>query len=144
MRYALVKCGVMFYSDRQGHKLSLKGDEPMQSIIYPFKLEGESALRSSRPSEAPRGARASVKEYYPEFLARMLPSRIVEEIRSVTKARRNIVLEEIRLRRDAASSLTTSDGTLVLPVVLTGREMDDTLTRISGGSLYSYNETIGE
>ena len=116
----------------------------MQSIIYPFKLEGESALRSSRPSEASHGARASVKEYYPEFLARMLPSRIVEEIRSVTKARRNIVLEEIRLRRDAASSLTTSDGTLVLPVVLTGREMDDTLTRISGGSLYSYNETIGE
>lgn len=81
---------------------------------------------------------------YPQFLSELLPLRVVAAIRIEMEERSFSSLEEIRLRRELSSSLTTDRGTLVLPVVLSGREMDETLTRICGGSLYAHSETIGE
>lgn len=130
----------------------------MQSIIYPYTEKENAALHTDRETEAEtpvkkrRGTadkanRASAEAYralYPEFLGRMLPSRVVKVIKEALLREGFSAIEEIRLRRDTVSSLTTDRGTVVLPVVLGGREMDETLTRISGGSLYSYSETIGE
>lgn len=152
------KCKAAFYSDRHTHRLSLKGDEPMQSIIHSFETERDEKREPRKQSEpqaadstAARSGRKTWGEKrnapqscYPEFLARMLPTRLVDAVRDVTKRLSDVTIEEIRLRRETVSSLTTDTGTVVLPVVLSGREMDETLTRISGGSLYSYSETIGE
>ncbi len=112
----------------------------MQSIIAPYEAE-------TSEQGAPKNARAAqwgFSEGLPEFLARMLPARVLGAVREETAHLGGVTVEEIRLRRETVSSLTTSVGTLVLSVVLSGREMDETLTRISGGSLYSHSETIGE
>lgn len=81
-------------------------------------------------------------ERYPRFLEALLPERAVAAIaRAVGEGIGSI--EEIRLRRGLASSLTTDRGTVLLSVTLSGREMDETLTRVCGGSLYAHSETIG-
>lgn len=128
----------------------------MQSIIYPYVGEGAQANEAVSAKNRERTAETTVRSpgaevgstfegrLYPEFLGRMLPARIVEAIRIASEHGRFSAVEEIRLRRDTVSSLTTERGTVVLPVVLGGREMDETLTRISGGSLYAHSETIGE
>lgn len=134
----------------------------MQSIIYPYTEERSPVLHRGHEKEAePQGRRSDETEDgtrrrtyaanaepnrmpYPEFLGRMLPVRVVAAIKTAILRGGFSAIEEIRLRRDTVSSLTTDAGTVVLPVVLSGREMDETLTRISGGSLYSHSETIGE
>ena len=98
----------------------------MRSIIYPCAEE--------RGGEMP----------YPAFLSDLLPRRADAAIRDAFDCGGFRAVEEIRLRREGAVSLTTDKGTVVLPVQLSGREMDETLTRICGGSLYAHSETIGE
>ena len=105
----------------------------MRSIIYPYA-----------PGAAECGTSENLTSGYPAFLAPLLPKRARDAIRAAYESGRFSVIEEIRLRREVTSSLTTDRGTVLLPLLLLGREMDETLTRISGGSLYAHSETIGE
>lgn len=105
----------------------------MRSIIYPYA-----------PGAAECGTSENLTSGYPAFLAPLLPKRARDAIRAAYEGGRFSVIEEIRLRREVTSSLTTDRGTVLLPLLLLGREMDETLTRISGGSLYAHSETIGE
>lgn len=111
----------------------------MRSILYPYRAPEFGTGREEMP---PRGGRETAAPY-PAFLGDLLPIRIVEAISIEAREGTFSALEEIRLRRETVSSLTTDRGTVVLPVVLSGREMDETLTRICGGSLYAHSETIG-
>ncbi|MBO5270375.1 MAG: hypothetical protein J6B77_06290 [Clostridia bacterium] len=109
----------------------------MRSLIFSEGTkDGSGAVHTAR---SPRRVRT-----YPSYLTDLLPIRIAEAIRIEVRERTFGTLEEIRLRRETVSSLSTDCGTVLLPVVLSGREMDETLTRISGGSLYAHSETIGE
>ncbi len=81
---------------------------------------------------------------YPRFLSELLPRRAVPAIDRAAETCGFRTVEEIRLRRETVSSLTTERGTVLLGIALSGREMDETLTRICGGSLYAHSETIGE
>lgn len=80
----------------------------------------------------------------PPFLYELLPYTIGDAVRREMFRNPYIAIEEIRLRRDAISTLTTSKGNLPLPVVLGGDEMDETLRRVCGGSLYAHAESIRE
>ncbi|MBR2908474.1 MAG: hypothetical protein IKC26_10820 [Clostridia bacterium] len=121
----------------------------MQSIIYPYTRAESEKNGMEEVGGRMKGSTRAVRTEshgvgYPELLGRMLPRRVVTAIKDATVRGGFSAIEEIRLRRDTVSSLTTDMGTVVLPIVLSGREMDETLTRISGGSLYSHSETIGE
>lgn len=115
----------------------------MRSVIYPYPPR-EEEIRSEEAREAQEEREPRRGESFPAFLTEMLPRRVVEVIRAAEETGGFKRIEEIRLRRDSSASLTTDRGTRLLPVVLSGREMDETLTRICGGSLYAHSETIGE
>lgn len=121
----------------------------MQSVIYPYIPNALKASNNSKGSNGSENVSASYgaqseETVYPAFLGGLLPLRIVKAIRAEWERGGVRTVEEIRLRRESVSSLTTDRGTVLLPVRLSGREMDDTLTRICGGSLYAHSETIGE
>ena len=80
----------------------------------------------------------------PPFLYELLPYAIADAVRREGRRNPHVAIEEIRLRRDAISTLTTNKGNLHLPVILGGDEMDETFRRICGGSLYAHAETIRE
>lgn len=84
------------------------------------------------------------REVYPPFLREILPYAVADAVRKAADRDPSMQIEEIRLRRDAFSVLTTSRGSLPLPVVLRGAEMDDVLRRVCGGSLYAHAETLRE
>ena len=77
---------------------------------------------------------------YPEVLERFLPPMLVNEISSIKDP--SLCIEEIRLRRDAPCSLSTSRGNIVLRSTVGRAEMKQMLAAMSGYSLYAHSDTI--
>ena len=80
-----------------------------------------------------------IKRKYPETLDRFLPRVLIAELSVLDDL---IVIEEIRMRKNAPCSLSTNFGNIVLSSVLTPSQMKDTLVSMSGHSLYAHSETI--
>lgn len=79
----------------------------------------------------------------PQTLRELLPYRLTDAAtRELSSSRRFGLLEEIRLRRGRCSSLTVGGRNISLDICLGGSEMDETLLRLCGGSLYAHSETI--
>lgn len=76
----------------------------------------------------------------PPFLRAFLPYRLNDEIEGMRG--RIATVEELRLRCDRASSLTTRDGNVMLRTVLSRMEMDGILQHLCDGSLYAHSGTI--
>lgn len=77
----------------------------------------------------------------PKSVLSSLPYRLVDEIRRRWRGER---IEEIRLRRGRRASLTVRGGSIALGTVMTGGEIDSTLTGMCAGSLYAYSDTINQ
>lgn len=119
----------------------------MKSVILTETEDMTRSRPSSMQDYAPlsgNGAKGAAYRLYPEFLDGLLPPRLTEAIRRVEKEEAFCTLEEIRLRRACDSLCRSEKGTHRLSVTLTGREMDDTLSRMAGGSLYAHEETLRE
>lgn len=76
----------------------------------------------------------------PPVLSALLPASILAAMRQALPP--GLFLEEIRLRRDHAASVTAGGANIRLDAVLTAREMTDLLTAFCGGSLYAHGETL--
>ena len=80
------------------------------------------------------------KKGLPEALERILPYKLLDEIRrSVPDV---FLIEEIRLRRDRCASVTIGGKNILLSTVLTKPEMENFLCEICDHSLYAHRETI--
>ena len=78
----------------------------------------------------------------PSRLMELLPYRISDAIRA-REGDFDGVCEEIRLRVGKVSALGVSGGKAVpLDVILSRNEMDETVERLCGGSLYAHGDTI--
>lgn len=78
------------------------------------------------------------REVLPSFLRALLPARLVEELLTIRCER----IEEIRLRRERAVSLTCGRKNIMLRSVLSGDEMEELLCAICNNSLYAHGSTI--
>ncbi len=76
----------------------------------------------------------------PARLYSLLPPRLCEEIDALGEASGRI--EELRLRTERASALTTDRGTHLLRTVIRQNEMDEILLALCNGSLYAHRDTI--
>ena len=76
----------------------------------------------------------------PSQLCALLPSRLREEIEVTLPV--GALIEEVRLRRGHAASLTVAGENLRLQTVLGGKELDALLLAMCEGSLYAHSETI--
>lgn len=79
----------------------------------------------------------------PPRLRELLPYRISDAIRGVFAEGGASVCEEIRLRAGRLSTLTVSGGkSISLGITLSREEIDETVDRLCGGSLYAHGDTI--
>lgn len=79
----------------------------------------------------------------PPRLMELLPYRISDAIRGVFAEGGSNACEEIRLRAGRLSTLTVSGGKSVsLGITLSREEIDKTVDRLCGGSLYAHGDTI--
>ena len=79
------------------------------------------------------------KDVLPDILSSFLPYRLVDEIEKISGTGR---IEEIRIRRGRAASLTYAGKNLLLGTVLSADEMDRLFSDICGRSIYAHSETI--
>ena len=79
------------------------------------------------------------KEALPRLLVSILPYRLIDEINLLGRIGR---IEEIRVRRCRASSLTVAGRNVLLNTVLSANEIDRLFGEICGRSVYAYGETI--
>lgn len=80
------------------------------------------------------------EQILPRVLYDLLPARLLAEIgERIPPA---TAVEEVRLRRDRAASLTVAGGNVLLDTVLSGEEIDELLLCACGGSLYAHGETL--
>ena len=78
----------------------------------------------------------------PDDLMRMLPFKIADAIKS-REVEKDTACEEIRLRVGGDSTLVVSGGkNIPIGISLTQDEMNETLDRFCGGSLYAHADTI--
>ena len=84
--------------------------------------------------------RMTVQRRLPARLYEILPQRLCAEIDHLGV--RLGQLEELRLRTERASALTTNAGTLFLQSVLSRDEMEEVLLRLCNGSLYAHRDSI--
>ena len=82
----------------------------------------------------------SPRRLLPGELAALLPAELCCEIEESVPA--GELLEEIRLRRGRAASLTVSGRNIRLSTVLSGNRMDALLLAMCEGSLYAHGETV--
>lgn len=83
----------------------------------------------------------------PRVLTDTLPSYICETVEQGWRAQLRgafSLLEEIRLRVGRRSSLTVGGENIMLPLELTSAELFSILTKMCGGSLYAYSDSINE
>lgn len=85
----------------------------------------------------------------PSVLADVLPSSVMDAVASVSvlcanHASEGCHLEEIRLRAGRRASLTVGGRNVMTDIRMTETELFDILTRMCGGSLYTYSESINE
>ena len=76
----------------------------------------------------------------PAGLCENLPLRLCEEIDALGDRCGRI--EELRLRTERASALTTARGTVMLQTVISRSEMDEILLGLCNGSLYAHRDSI--
>ena len=76
----------------------------------------------------------------PARLYEWLPTRLCEEIDALGESVGRI--EELRLRSERASALTTDRGTVLLRTLLGRAEMDEILLGLCNGSLYAHRDSI--
>ncbi len=81
-----------------------------------------------------------IRTRIPESLRCLLPERLLAEIDALAK--QSPVIEEVRVRRGRAASLTTSMGNVMLRSMLSAMELDALMVRLCDGSLYAHTETI--
>ena len=77
----------------------------------------------------------------PSALRPLLPYRVVDALGRVSLPY-GARMEELRLKRDRPSYLCAGGYNRPLDVVLSGREMEDTLVALCAGSLYAHSDTI--
>ena len=81
-----------------------------------------------------------------EYLYSVLPEKLLRELEALEERTGGRVsvsgAEEIRLRRGRRASVTVADKNISLATILSGEEIDATVTRICDGSLYAHSETI--
>ena len=79
----------------------------------------------------------------PSRLLELLPYRLADAVRrELGICGAGVLCEEIRIRRGRMSSLTLSGGVnLPLDVSLSREEMENTVDRLCGGSLYAHGDT---
>lgn len=78
-----------------------------------------------------------------ELPLHLLPPRTAAVLRDAAKGIAEPV-EEIRLRAGRCATLTAGGRNISVPLVLSTAELTDTLTRLCGGSLYAYSQTINQ
>ena len=74
-----------------------------------------------------------------DFLPPRLTAILLDAVRGQSGA-----IEEIRLRAGRKASLTVGGRNLMTEAILTESELTAILTRMCGGSLYAYSQTIHE
>ncbi len=85
-----------------------------------------------------RSFAGAIDKLPPSVLA-LLPKRLIEELQRLRTFGR---IEELRLRRDRAASLTARGQNIVLNTVLDQAEMDGILVELCQGSLYAHRDSI--
>ena len=83
-------------------------------------------------------------EAIPPKLWHMLPYRISDEIRRVCGDNRYRIIEEIHLRRRRCTSVICDGDNIQLNCTTEGDELDELLSKLCGGSLYAYRDTIND
>lgn len=79
----------------------------------------------------------------PSRILDILPYRLSDAIRKEMRIDKNIICEEIRIRRGRMSALTLTGGIIVpLDVSLSKEEMENTIERLCGGSMYAHSDTL--
>lgn len=77
-----------------------------------------------------------------EELLRLLPYKLADAVRREMRCR-NEICEEIRIRKGRMSSLDLVGGRFIpLDVMISGEEMEETVSKLCGGSMYAHLETI--
>lgn len=82
------------------------------------------------------------KAFYnmPKQLTEVLPYRLLDAFLKADKP--SGFLEEIRIRRDRQCYAVIGGKNVILPIIVSKEEIEDTLSKICRGSLYAYKETI--
>lgn len=79
----------------------------------------------------------------PDRILNLLPYRLSDAIRKEMRADKNIICEEIRIRRGRMSALTLTGGIIVpLDISLSKEEMETTVENLCGGSMYAHIDTL--
>lgn len=78
----------------------------------------------------------------PESLKHVLPYRLYKAVEKETETLSGI-LEEIKIRKDRQSYIVIGGKNVLLPIVTDRAEIEETLSKICGGSLYAHRESIG-
>lgn len=79
----------------------------------------------------------------PGFPTDLLPPRLTARLLEAVRGESGVI-EEIRLRAGRRASLTVGGRNLMTEAVLEGEELSAILTRMCGGSLYAYSQSIRE
>ncbi|MBR6558326.1 MAG: hypothetical protein IKT70_04880 [Clostridia bacterium] len=67
-----------------------------------------------------------------------LPQNVVSAVRELNRED----IDEIRLRREGEVSVTCRDENVLMGIIISGREMDELMLKITDGSIYSHANTI--
>lgn len=83
---------------------------------------------------------------YPPLLKEILPAYVSDAVYGGLRGCREGIgmLEEIRLRAGNSSSLTVGGENIMMYLGLTSAELFSILTKMCGGSLYAYSDSINE
>ena len=87
---------------------------------------------------------SSKGQLLPDFLESCLPEPLRRELQTLSSEIARSDLNEVRLRAGRPSSLTVAGGNRVLSVKLTAEDLQSTVTKLCGGSVYAFSETIRE
>jgi len=77
-------------------------------------------------------------------ILRLLPYRVSDEVRLICRERGRDIIEEIHLRRGSRASVICNGENITIDYVAEGDELDELLSRLCGGSLYAYRDSINE
>lgn len=78
----------------------------------------------------------------PSIVMSALPERVRGEVETVAGGLARV--EEIRLHRGRRVTVTSSCRNIPTPAIMTGAEIDRTMTRLCEGSVYAFRDTIAE
>ena len=102
-----------------------------------------SSRRSSRPASRDVIPRPCMPVSAPGFPTDLLPPRLTADLLDAVRGQSGMI-EEIRLRAGRKASLTVGGRNIMTEATLTESDLTAILTRMCGGSLYAYSQTIHE